>query len=500
MNSFSNTRTAWLHEGVLLALLSVPLPGGAGDLPAFNVPGSQVRCYTCSGHFTDLRKASDGTRVYAASDGGVLEFAPDGTFRSKVTRKDGLCGHGVRELLPVPDGRLWVATTAGAGERAAGRWTSYTRRQGLNDDCVYALAADPGGRLYAGTEKGINRLHGVRFESFDDTHEFGRKPTYGIHSARDGSLWFAKANCLTHYTAAGRWETFQRDPFQDDRQSRFLGERFLCVVTDGRARPWIGTDTGVGYLDGPVWKAFLGVERFFGGRGLLDNRIVTLACDTQGYVWAGYGDTRDFDRALGLTRFRGDDWQHLSTKDGLPSDAVYRVRSDETGGVWVATGEGGCYLNADRRVYYRPVSELADNHVVALRTASGGGMVVRTVKGTAWFLHGDRQESAPPLSTAAVPVSTAMVADPALRIPGIRDLGPRVVLQGADGRVWLGTRDEGLFCREGDQWRRVLLNGQAFPREITSLCEEAPGVLWVGTAAEGAIRMASSRDASGGNP
>jgi len=489
MNSFSNIRIAQLLEWGVVALLSLPVSGGAGDLPSIDVPDSQVRCYTCTDRFTDLRKTGDGTLVYAASDGGVLEFGSDGAFRSKFTRKDGLCGHGVREVLPAPGGALWAATTAGVGERASGRWISYTRRQGLNDDCVYAIAADKSGRIYAGTEQGINRLHGARFEPFDDTHEFSRKPTYGIHLAQDGGLWFVKANGLTRYTAQGQWETFQHNPFADDNPSRFIRERFLCVVTDERGQPWIGSGMGLGHLDGHVWRSTFGAERIFRGRGLLDNRVVTLACDTNGNVWAGYGDTRNVDHALGLTRFRGNDWQHLTVKDGLPSDAVYRVRSDAIAGVWVATGQGGCYVNGDTRVYYRPVSELVDNHVVALRMMSDGGVIVQTVTGSAVFRRGERSNEVTPTNTAAVLESNVVAVDPAMRIPGVRDLGPRVMLKGTDGRTWLGTRDEGLLCLDGARWHRVLLNGLSFPREITSLCEEAPGVLWIGTAAEGAIRV-----------
>ena len=489
MTSTSNMRSARPLEWLLPALLSVPLWASAGDLPVFNVPVAQARCYTSSDRFADLCPSADGALVYAATDGGLLEYASDGTFRMKYTRRDGLCGHGVREILPARDGRLWLATTAGACARGAGPWVSYTRQQGLGDDCVYAMAEDRKGVVYAGTERGINRLRGTRFETFDDTHEFGRKPTYGIHSARDGSLWFAKAACLTHYTADHRWETFQRDPFDPDKRSRMTSNSLLCVDTDEQGQPWIGTAVGMGRFDGHAWTSIFYTERFFGGRGPLDNRIVTLACDATGFIWIGYGDARSFDRALGLTRFRGDDWRHFRVGDGIPSDEVHRVRAGATAGVWVATGRGGACLDGTRRLCYRPVSELADNHVAAVRRESDGRVVVQTTTGTAMFRGGEPMNEAVSTKSAAFAASNIPVVDPALRISGIRDLAPRVMLRAGDGRVWLGTRDEGLLCREGARWHRVLLNGQAFPREITCLCEEALGVLWVGTAAEGALRL-----------
>jgi ligand-binding sensor domain-containing protein len=241
---------------------------------------------------------------------------------------------------------------------------------------------------------------------------------------------------------------------------------------------------GLGHFDGREWTTTFDAERFFQGRGLLDNRVATLACETNGWIWIGHGEA-----GLGATRFRGTEWQYVSMKEGLPSDDVYRVRCDEEGGAWLATGQGGCYVNGDRRVGYRPVSELADNHVVAVRMAANRLVAVQTVTGTAWFERGERLiEAAVPAGVAFLPPQVFAVPRDA-RIAGIRDVAPRVRVKTADGRNWLGTRDEGLLCLDGGTWRRVRLNGMEFPREITCLLEEAPGVLWVGTAAEGAIRI-----------
>ena len=484
-------RHSSLAVGVAAALAA---PTAAAVPPVdLAVPGSAVQCYTDTRRFNDLRPAAGGREVYAASRGGVLVFNAEGARIRTYTRADGLCHHNVREVLPAPDGAVWFATAGGVARLDQGTWRAWTVRDGLLHAIVHAVGMDKAGRLYAGTQRGTCVLDGDRFVALREPHEFARRATRAIHAASDGSMWFAKANALTRLLADGRWETFQRDPLQKGGRGELVSNNILSVTTDFDGRPWVGTKLGLGFFDGAAWRHFYYRERFFDGNGLLDNRIVTVAMGAGETLWLAYGDSRDFDRPLGVTCRHGDTWRHWTTTDGLPSDRVYRIRTADAGrGVWLATAEGGLVLRTDAPVRFRGEAALPVNCVTSIERLGSGRMAVQTTRGVVAFQNGmavsatDSERSL----RSALPDEQASGVRRAVCVPGLPgDVVSRVTRSDAAGNLWVGTREHGLLCHRDGQWFRLVLNGLPLPLEITSLCFEGEHVLWVGTVAEGAMRI-----------
>jgi ligand-binding sensor domain-containing protein len=57
------------------------------------------------------------------------------------------------------------------------------------------------------------------------------------------------------------------------------------------------------------------------------------------------------------------------------------------------------------------------------------------------------------------------------------DVAPTVVHEDRVGRLWIGTKEEGLFCYDGTAFERVPTSHQ----DIPGLTEDREGNLWVGT-------------------
>ncbi|MFC1452757.1 hypothetical protein ACFLSJ_05365 [Verrucomicrobiota bacterium] len=337
-----------LHLVLLIGLMFSPLPGCAADAG---------QATPAAGRFTDMRPGPGWNRAWAASDGGLLLFdEASGKLLRKYTRRDGLPSNRLTELLPMPDGTLWIASLRGVARLRGDDITVFSESEGLTDGRVYCVAAGPDGLVYVGTHRGICRLDGQRFEPVNDTHEFARRPTYHIHAAGDGTLWFAKKNALTCRRGPGKWETFQNDPLRRGRRGKIVSNSLLCVTTDSQHRPWVGTKLGIGCYAGLSWRHIFYRERLFKG-GIADNRIVSLDFDARGRLWLSHGDSRDFDTALGvgvLETTRPDaPCSYLTTADGLPSDCVYRVRIDEQDRAWLATSQGGCCVEGGRITLYQ---------------------------------------------------------------------------------------------------------------------------------------------------
>lgn len=479
-------RNCSLRARVLAAVLiaAMAVRADSADVAALDVKRDRFACYTASLLARDIVPATDGKTVWVATDGGLLEYSAEGLLLKKYTRADGLGGNNLRELALGPGGVLWIASTRGVSELDKGVIGHFRTEQGLNDNCVSSLAVSDG-EIFAGTLRGVNRFDGRKFLPMDDTHEFCRRPVVCMLAAADGSLWIARDNSLSHFLGNGKWEIFQKDILRPGRKSDLGSNSMLALAMDGRNRLWLGTKMGLSVFDGDSWTRILYKERFADEDGLRDNRIQALAIDGEGFTWIGHGDSKDFDKSLGITYVRGNEWHHLSMSDGLLSDRVYRIRTDGTNTKWFATAEGAQKWINGPVTTYRSAGEIPGNHVTGIRSISNGVIVVETPAGVAMFEKG-KPASAPVVAPAEPDRSITLNASDA---EGIEELGPVVSARDELGRTWVGTVSEGLFLRDKNGWKRTLLNGQLFPDGITALCLESKSVLWVGTASEGAIRL-----------
>lgn len=511
-----------------------------------------VVCYTATRRAFDVRPAPAGDGFWAATEGGLLRFDAGGTLLRKYTRRDGLTGHGVRELVSTSAGDLWIATDGGVSRLKDGRFTGYTTREGLNDDGAIAVAVDRHGRVLVGTERGVSVLEGERFVPFEDTHEFCRRPTYAIHVAGDGSIWFAKENALTRALDGGAWQVFQRDPLLRGPRARMVSNAVRAVATDRRDLPWIGTREGLGHFDGTAWRRVVGTQGVPDGSGPLDNRIVTVAIDREGAIWLGHGDTWDSEGGLGASWMRGDEWRYLSVKDGLPDNRVYRIRVDGDDAKWFATANGVARFVDGRFTVFGAAGELPDNHVRDIVPLGADRVAVITPRGTALFERGEPRAGPPPLDeprdsailtpggsalfkrgeardgpsldeardgAVVTPLGSALLErggpggapsldappDEASRAaeaaragldrakpdlpPGLPRSPVRAAVRDTRGRLWVGTRDIGVWCFDGGRWNEVRLHGQRLPDEITVLRFESDDALWIGSVTEGAMRI-----------
>jgi ligand-binding sensor domain-containing protein/signal transduction histidine kinase len=241
-------------------------------------------------------------RLWASSSGLcrlVSEPNPDDTIVDRrFTKKDGLVNESITSIFQSSDGKLWVGTTGGLNElvdegRGGVTFHTYTTANGLSANGITALAEDRDGNLWAAVAgKGAAKISRSGFVTYTAADGIQSSTLYSIFKDLAGNL------CLF----GGKLENKVIEWFD--------GKRFHSVrpKVDSRLRNW--------------------------GWGSHQNTFQ----DHTGEWWAATGE--------GLYRYPKVSVAELArtppkavytTKNGLPSDEIFRLFEDSRGDLWIGS-------------------------------------------------------------------------------------------------------------------------------------------------------------------
>lgn len=193
------------------------------------------------------------------------------------------------QILPRPDGSVWVATVAGLfrGTRQSGIYV-WQRVAALGRTPVVSLAFDQEGKLWIGTEEmGMARLD----PQTGTVHWLRRAGIGGVSIAammfdRERRLWAATENGL--YVADFPYQAFHR--INTAPQSHFWT---IAQAADGAI--WAGADSGLYRVSGNSWTQFTTAS------GLTHNEVVALGAAPDGSMWTGFRTGGEIDH-ISLTK------------------------------------------------------------------------------------------------------------------------------------------------------------------------------------------------------
>ena len=314
--------------------------------------------------------------VWLATYGGISRY--DEKTLAIFAEQDGLPKRDVWSVESAPDGTIWCAPSWEDWRPSPGwgvaRWggqafTTYAQRDGLPANLVTCIHADSDGTIWVGTAEGAARFDGRRFLPFQAPREQLDGLITLIHRAGDGSLWFGKRDGLVRYDAGGFLAfgkanglvgNFIHASSAPDGSLWFIGFQGGLFHYDGKDfSRWSDTNSpnemaGLAVhcdADGTVWASSnWGRVKCFDGRGAPKSasgapELGPLGCksirrDRRGILW--------FGSPSGADRYDGQTWALLTSKDGLPSDAVGKIAEGADGAIWFSSG--------GRLVRYRPRS------------------------------------------------------------------------------------------------------------------------------------------------
>lgn len=204
------------------------------------------------------------------SKGIVLLDDIDGVAEEVVCRTAGVNVGYLYNGTVGPDGEIWFLGDLAINRYVDGRWTTHTT--GLPEPYVpRKILFDTAGHLWLGLGEGLF-LYGAendRWEQVDPT------PIYRMAADPNGALWLATEDGIVRLESGIR-EPVPSPPLAGLTRG-FVANRFGL---------WISSESGIGRYDGERWSVYGPDE------GLPSNLVTTLATDTAGNVWAGFGAER----------------------------------------------------------------------------------------------------------------------------------------------------------------------------------------------------------------
>ena len=349
---------------------------------------------------TDVFAPSDGLSgpdvysLFEDREGNIWVSTIDGLDRFRnlavatFTAAQGLPNSSVLSVLADRDGSVWFATRGGLSRWINGQITrsptGSAKSEGKSNLTTNSLFQDDSGRIWVSTQAAFGYLDNDHFISVSGVP--GGVVT-GIAQDTAGGLWIANEQ-------VGLIQLLRASVAQQIPWPRFgtNGHASTLAADPSQGGIWIGFHLGgiAYFIDGQVRASYAAAD------GLGDGRVNGLLFDKRGALWVS--------TAGGLSRLKDGRISTLSSKNGLPCDAINWAMEDDAHSYWLYTACGlvriaGTELDAwaagvdqdkgAKRTIQATVFDLSDG----VRSLAAGGhfhpQVAKSLDGRLWFLPWD---------------------------------------------------------------------------------------------------------------
>jgi PAS domain S-box-containing protein len=444
-----------------------------------------------------------------------------------LTRKDGVSGSEVRNVIQDEQGRIWFGTRF----NGVNVYNGYEIKVYTHDpNNPHSLAGDPAFSVYKDSQgtiwvstlgAGLSKFN-PETETFttyrhdpDDPTTIWDDSVQFTYEDRDGNFWVAAANGLDKMDReTGEFTHFSFDPnepvvpsnqnvkifYQDREGSLWLGLRrgglrridpdtgqvleaythdpddphslsddnVFAILEDHTGTFWVGSWQGLNILDRETGKFTRIPAEPDDPRGLSDRRIFSMLEDSNNTLWVGTGvGLNKYNRETGeFSRYFHDS----NDPHSLVHNEVLHLYEDTSGMLWISTlaGMSKLDLSPPKFTSYRATStpdSLNSNDVEA---------ILEDAQGTIWFAA---EETLNKWNPQTQTFSHYQPGPNATEPLGYID----EIFEDSEGMFWLGTQN-GLyqFDPETGAFNRYPEN-PAYPlgEEIRQITKDQAGYLWL---------------------
>lgn len=272
-----------------------------------------------------------------------------------------------------------------------------------------------------------------------------------ITQAQDGYLWVATRGGLAKF-----------DGYQFTTYGMADGLGAVDVVDlldDGEGGLWIGT------LGGGVSHMSEGkIRTWTTDDGLLHNYAMLLAASEDGGVWVGGPlGLQHLDKSGTLTT--------ADPADGFPSNRITELESRPGKGLWIATESDDLFhVQNGRCQQVKGPSDTEGINVMGLYLDTKGDLWVSIGNGKILRRHGEEWSELNMSNGLPLSFVYCMVED-------------------AEGRLWAGTDEEGLFVLQDGHFHPVESTNRRSNSAVRSLSVSRDGLVWMGSQSGGLSRL-----------
>ena len=441
------------------------------------------------GQISALAQTTDGY-IWLSAAAALYRFDGVRFERFEGASGDILPMGAVSALKALDDGSLWIGYQfGGASVLKNGRLANYTEREGMPVGTVYGFAVDGQHAVWAATVKGLMRFDGASWQPVAADWRYPEGKSKAVFVDRDGLLWAATGETLmtlapgTHeFKDTGQRTGWVVQMAQAPDGTLWAADAFGAV--DAIASPGGGPPQRAASIrvesggivfdrDGALWVGSLGdglrrvafperaqplqsgsseipVEMFTHIDGLSADYVWPLIEDREGSLWLGTSG--------GLDQFRS---SALVPALFPPGSHDLALVAGDDGGVWAGTTN-------------RAMMRLKNKIITSVDGAARTTAAFRASDGTAWLggRHGIwRIDNDVPKLVAPLP-------------EGVGDVDVQSLLVDRSGVVWAGVTSSGVFRYANGAWSRVddpaLAVGSRKLLTALVMLEDANGRIWLG--------------------
>ena len=328
---------------------------------------------------------------------------------------------------------------------------------------VNDFAEDKDGHIWIATSRGLNKYTVNEFQQFycqDDTLGLPDNQVNVIHSSRDGNLWVATSGGVALRTSRGG---FTRVPVLDRNQ----GIRYIMETGDGEMLMSNGNTLLKYDRKEKVLRPVLRDLNSFGAH--------TCMLSRDGRLW------NVTENGMLLNCYNSSDFSLIQS---IPVPyPVYHICDAGNGELWIS-GMGRLSILDSRSMQWKELpaairgeKRLMNGDIDVLFSPDDRSMLLNVI-GKGFFYYSRTRE-------------TVLFRDDAGFPFDIPDTEIRSIFQDSSGNIWFGTADRGFSVSIRE---RGLFGGnkhltEAFQgKNVTSLCPDRDGALWIATLRDGLFR------------
>ncbi|MRG44702.1 histidine kinase [Chitinophaga sp. SYP-B3965] len=283
-----------------------------------------------------LRRDQEGGIWAGTYFGGVNYYPKQYTYFQKYFPDNSdqtISGNAVREICEDKYGNLWVGTEdngVSKMELSTGKITHYKPGK-ISHTNVHGLLAIEN-ELWVGTwDNGLDVIDiptGKLINHFDaGPNTFTNMFVVVIFRTSTGDILVGTGNDLVKYNRASNTFTkVEEVPYSNKRS----------IAEDKEGNIWVGTsDKGLYYYNPRTGKKGSYNYDEKDSTSLISNSINNVLVDKDQNIWAG----TEGEGACRLNR-KTQTFTRYTTRDGLPSNYIFRILQDNSGKMWITTSRG----------------------------------------------------------------------------------------------------------------------------------------------------------------
>ncbi|MEO8371301.1 MAG: two-component regulator propeller domain-containing protein [Candidatus Solibacter sp.] len=252
------------------------------------------------------------------ADGLVRMSAPEVAVLSS---RDGLSGDNVTTTYCGNNGTVWLTTVTGQAFRYVNGRIEALRLPPLADNLrIRGVYEDHSGAFWFGTgSQGVLRVVNGKATHITTAEGLRNNGIQGFYEDRDRNLWIGTTSGLS------RWDGSH---FQNYYLEQGLSYGWVRAIAEDRNGDMlVGTDRGL--------------NRFHDGRFTADPAFAALNRERVWAVYAGAPDSLWIGTlGGGLVRIRDGKASRITSREGLPSNAIFQVIGDGNGNLWMSSPLG----------------------------------------------------------------------------------------------------------------------------------------------------------------